>query len=124
MFLTRDGQLLVNELAPRPHNSFHATELACVTSQFEQLIRAVCDLPLGATDVLRPAAIVNVFGDLWTDGAEPGFAEALGVAGTRLFLYGKAAPRPGRKMGHVAAVGDTPGEALARAQSAFARLGP
>ncbi len=123
MFLTRDGQLLVNELAPRPHNSFHATELACVTSQFEQLIRAVCDLPLGATDVLRPAAIVNVFGDLWTDGAQPRFAEALAVPGTRLFLYGKAAPRPGRKMGHVAAVGDTPGEALARAQSAFARLG-
>jgi 5-(carboxyamino)imidazole ribonucleotide synthase len=122
MFLTRDGQLLVNELAPRPHNSFHATELACVTSQFEQLIRAVCDLPLGTPDASRAAAIVNVFGDLWTNGKQPPFGDALSVSGTRLFLYGKASPRPGRKMGHLAAVGETPGEALARAQSAFARL--
>jgi 5-(carboxyamino)imidazole ribonucleotide synthase len=123
MFLTREGQLLVNELAPRPHNSFHATELACVTSQFEQLVRAVCDLPLGVSHASRAAAIVNIFGDLWTNGAQPPWTEALSVSGTRLFLYGKASPRPGRKMGHLAAVGDTPGEALARAQSAFARLG-
>jgi 5-(carboxyamino)imidazole ribonucleotide synthase len=122
MFFTRDEQLLVNELAPRPHNTFHATELACVTSQFEQLIRAVCDLPLGATDASRAAAIVNLFGDLWIDGAQPPMAAALSVPGTRLFLYGKASARPGRKMGHVAAVGDTPAEALARAQSAFAQL--
>jgi 5-(carboxyamino)imidazole ribonucleotide synthase len=122
MFLTRDGQLLVNELAPRPHNSFHATELACVTSQFEQLVRSVCDLPLGSTNALRAAAIVNVFGDLWTDGRIPRFEGALSVPGTRLFLYGKTTPRAGRKMGHVAAVGDTPGEALARAQSAHAEL--
>jgi 5-(carboxyamino)imidazole ribonucleotide synthase len=124
MFLTRDGQLLVNELAPRPHNSFHATELACLTSQFEQLIRAVCDLPLGATDAPRAAAIVNVFGDLWTDGRPPRFDEALAVPGARLFLYGKTKARPGRKMGHVAAIGDTAGEALARAQSAHSRLAP
>ena len=123
MFLTRDGQLLVNELAPRPHNSVHATELACVTSQFEQLVRSVCDLPLGATEALRAAAIVNVFGDLWADGRIPRFDGALSVPGARLFLYGKTRPHAGRKMGHVAAVGDTPGEALARAQSAHAELG-
>jgi 5-(carboxyamino)imidazole ribonucleotide synthase len=123
MFLTRDGQLLVNELAPRPHNSFHATELACVTSQFEQLVRAVCDLPLGTTDAPRVAAIVNLFGDLWIDRPAPRLDEALAVEGTRLFLYGKMVPRPGRKMGHVAAVGATPDEALARAQSAYGRLG-
>jgi 5-(carboxyamino)imidazole ribonucleotide synthase len=123
MFLTRDGQLLVNELAPRPHNTFHATELACLTSQFEQLVRAVCDLPLGATDASRAAAIVNLFGDLWVDRPAPRLDEALAVPGTRLFLYGKTSARPGRKMGHLAAVGDTPDEALARAQSAYARLG-
>jgi 5-(carboxyamino)imidazole ribonucleotide synthase len=122
MFLTRDGQLLVNELAPRPHNSFHATELACVTSQFEQLVRAVCELPLGVTDATRPAAIVNLFGDLWLDGASPRVDAALEVPGARLFLYGKGAARPGRKMGHIAAVGVTPAEALERAREAFARL--
>jgi 5-(carboxyamino)imidazole ribonucleotide synthase len=122
MFLTRDGQLLINELAPRPHNSFHATELACVTSQFEQLVRAVCDLPLGSTDALHAAAIVNLFGDLWLDGRAPPFERALAVAGTRLFLYGKASARPGRKMGHLAAIGDTPAAALERAQEAFAQL--
>jgi 5-(carboxyamino)imidazole ribonucleotide synthase len=122
MFLTRDGELLVNELAPRPHNSFHATELACVTSQFEQLIRAVCDLPLGAVEATRTAAIVNLFGDIWLNGSSPRFDAALEVAGTRLFLYGKSAARPGRKMGHVAAVGATPDEALERARAAFDRL--
>ncbi|MFN2567848.1 MAG: 5-(carboxyamino)imidazole ribonucleotide synthase [Gemmatimonadaceae bacterium] len=122
MFLTSDGRLLVNELAPRPHNSFHATELACITSQFEQLVRAVCDLPLGLTDVNRPAAIVNLFGDVWLNGSTPRFDAALEVAGTRLFVYGKAVASPGRKMGHIAAVGDTPTEALERAQAAFGRL--
>jgi 5-(carboxyamino)imidazole ribonucleotide synthase len=122
MFLTRDGQLLVNELAPRPHNSFHATEFACLTSQFEQLVRAICDLPLGATDAPRAAAIANVFGDLWLDGRAPRFDEALAVGGTRLVLYGKTTARPGRKMGHLAAVGDTPAAALERVQFAYARL--
>lgn len=122
MFLTRGGDLLVNELAPRPHNSFHATELACVTSQFEQLIRAVCDLPLGATTVREPAAIVNLFGDLWLDGRQPAFDAALGVPGARLFLYGKKEARAGRKMGHLAAVGGSPREALERAQRSVALL--
>jgi 5-(carboxyamino)imidazole ribonucleotide synthase len=122
MFLTRDGRLLVNELAPRPHNSYHASELACPTSQFEQLVRAVCDLPLGTAEPARPAAIVNLFGDLWQNGRNPDFGAALRVSGTRLFLYGKHGPRPGRKMGHLAAVGDTPSDALDRARRAAAML--
>ena len=122
MFLLQDGRLLVNELAPRPHNSFHATELACPTSQFEQLVRAVCDLPLGAVEPARPAAIVNLFGDLWANGNTPNFERALGVSGTRLFLYGKSGARPGRKMGHLAAIGASPQEALERAQRAAALL--
>ena len=124
MFLTRRGELLVNELAPRPHNSFHATELACETSQFEQLVRAVCDLPLGLTEARRAAAIVNLFGDLWLDGPSPRFDAALGVDGVRVFLYGKSTARPGRKMGHLAAVGESPAAALDRARSAYARLMP
>ena len=122
LFLLNDGRLLVNELAPRPHNSFHATELACPTSQFEQLVRAVCDLPLGDVEPVRPAAIVNLFGDLWTNGLSPNFERALGVSGTRLFLYGKGEARPGRKMGHLAASASTPQEALQRAQLAAAQL--
>jgi 5-(carboxyamino)imidazole ribonucleotide synthase len=121
MFLTRSGELLVNELAPRPHNSYHASELACQTSQFEQLVRAACDLPLGSVAVHRPAAIVNLFGDLWRDGV-PDWSRALEVPGTRVHLYGKASARAGRKMGHISAVGATPEEALAVAQEAFGRL--
>ncbi|MEP6989480.1 MAG: 5-(carboxyamino)imidazole ribonucleotide synthase [bacterium] len=122
LFVLQDGRVLVNELAPRPHNSFHATELACPTSQFEQLVRSACDLPLGAVTPVRPAAIVNLFGDLWVDGRTPNFGGALEVTGTRLFLYGKSGARAGRKMGHLGAVGATPAEALERAQRAAARL--
>ena len=121
MFHTTDGQLLVNELAPRPHNSYHETELACPTSQFEQLVRAVCGLPLGDTSIVRPAAIVNLFGDLWL-GASPRFDAALAEPMTRLHLYGKRVARPGRKMGHISAYGDTPDDALRRARDAAARL--
>jgi 5-(carboxyamino)imidazole ribonucleotide synthase len=122
MFLLRDGRLLVNELAPRPHNSYHASELGSPTSQFEQLVRAVCDLPLGTVEPGRPAAIVNLFGDLWEDGRTPDFAAALTVPGTRLFLYGKRGARPGRKMGHLGAVGESPDDALRRVREAAARL--
>ncbi|MEO8560951.1 MAG: 5-(carboxyamino)imidazole ribonucleotide synthase [bacterium] len=122
MFLLRDGRLLVNELAPRPHNSYHASELACPTSQFEQLVRAVCDLPLGDVEPVRPAAIVNLFGDLWLGERAPDFAAALGIGGTRLFLYGKRGPRAGRKMGHLAAIGDSPADALRRVQRAASLL--
>jgi len=122
MFLTTSGDLFVNELAPRPHNSFHETELACPTSQFEQLVRAVCNLPLGDTSIVRPAAIVNLFGDLWNNGTAPRFDAALAEPMTRLHLYGKRVARPGRKMGHISAYGDTADAALARARAAAGRL--
>jgi 5-(carboxyamino)imidazole ribonucleotide synthase len=115
MFCTKDGKLLVNELAPRPHNSYHASVRACVTGQFEQLVRAVCDLPLGDVDVVQPAAIANLLGDLWLkDGqaVEPRFDAALAVPGVRLHLYEKHKPRKGRKMGHLSAVGATSDEAV------------
>jgi len=117
LFALRDGTLLVNELAPRPHNSGHPTIEACVTNQFEQLVRAMCDLPLGSTDVLRPAAIANLLGDAWTDGP-PDFARALTIPGVRLHLYGKSDARPGRKMGHLSATGATPEEAVERVRQA------
>jgi 5-(carboxyamino)imidazole ribonucleotide synthase len=119
MFVLGDDELLVNELAPRPHNSFHETEVACSTSQFEQIVRAVCDLPLGDTRALRPGAIHNLFGDLWLDrDGPPPFERALARPGVRLHLYGKPGPRPGRKMGHLSAVGDTADDALARVRAA------
>ena len=115
-FLCRDGRLVVNELAPRPHNSGHLTVDACVTSQFEQQVRAVAGLPLGSTRLLRPAAMANLLGDVWLrDGQaiEPNWPAALASGGdVKLHLYGKAEPRPGRKMGHLTATADTPAEAL------------
>jgi 5-(carboxyamino)imidazole ribonucleotide synthase len=113
IFVTRKGELLVNELAPRPHNSYHESERGCVVSQFEQLVRAVCNLPLGSTEITSPAAIVNLLGDVWLNGA-PNFARALRVPGVRLHLYEKHTPRAGRKMGHLSAVGATAEEALER----------
>jgi 5-(carboxyamino)imidazole ribonucleotide synthase len=112
MFLLEDGTLLVNELAPRPHNSFHHTDVACQTSQFEQAVRAACDLPLGSTKLVRPAALANLFGDIWMGDRPPAFDAALRVAGVRLHLYGKRGARPGRKMGHLTATADSPADAL------------
>jgi 5-(carboxyamino)imidazole ribonucleotide synthase len=118
MFVAQSGGLIVNELAPRPHNSYHASERACVTSQFEQCVRAVCNLPLGDVSIVQPAAIANLLGDLWLDGdgqrREPRFDKALAIPGVRLHLYEKHTPRPGRKMGHLSAVGATPDEAVKR----------
>jgi 5-(carboxyamino)imidazole ribonucleotide synthase len=125
LFVTKDGRLLVNELAPRPHNSYHASERASVTSQFEQLVRAVCNLPLGDTDVVQPAAIANLLGDLWLspEGPRvPHFDAALAVPGVRLHLYEKLRPRKGRKMGHLSAIGATPEEAVALVLRAKALL--
>ena len=102
-FVTREGRLLINELAPRPHNSGHLTVDACVTSQFEQQLRAVCGLPLGSTAMHCPAAMANILGDLWSQG-EPDWAAACAFANVKLHLYGKLAPRPGRKMGHLTAL--------------------
>jgi 5-(carboxyamino)imidazole ribonucleotide synthase len=127
LFVTTTGQLFVNELAPRPHNSYHQSERACVTSQFEQAIRAVCDLPLGDVDVVQPAAIANLLGDLWLnpDGTprEIPFDHALAVPGVRLHLYEKMKPRKGRKMGHLSAVGKTAQQAVDRVLQAKATLG-
>ena len=126
MFVTRGGKLLVNELAPRPHNSYHESERACVTSQFEQAIRAVCNLPLGEVDLVQPAAIANLLGDIWLneDGAarEPRFDRALETPGVALHLYEKLKPRRGRKMGHLSAVGATADEAVMRVNAALALL--
>jgi 5-(carboxyamino)imidazole ribonucleotide synthase len=121
MFLTRDGRVLVNELAPRTHNSGHLTIDACATSQFEQQLRAVCGLPLGATDLLRPAAMANLLGDLWQDG-EPRWADALARPGVRLHLYGKRDAKPGRKMGHLTALAETPDAAAALVREARTAL--
>ena len=123
LFLTTSGDLVINELAPRPHNSFHASERACVTSQFEQLVRAICDLPLGDAGIVRPAAIVNLFGDLWHEGRSPDFSLALDDPAVRLHLYGKRGTRPGRKMGHLSAVGGSALDALAAVRAAGERIG-
>ena len=109
-FVSTDGELLVNELAPRPHNSGHLTIDAAVASQFEQQVRAVCGLPLGSPAIPRPAAMANLLGDLWVDG-EPNWAAACRFADVKLHLYGKTEPRPGRKMGHLTAVAATVNEA-------------
>jgi 5-(carboxyamino)imidazole ribonucleotide synthase len=124
MFLTTGGKLLVNELAPRPHNSYHQSERGCVTSQFEQLVRAICNLPLGATDVITPAAIVNLLGDVWLNAKDgrPNWADALAEPGVRLHLYEKQTAKPGRKMGHLSAVGKTSLDSVERTQSAKRKL--
>jgi 5-(carboxyamino)imidazole ribonucleotide synthase len=116
-FVTRNGRVLVNEIAPRTHNSGHLTIEACETSQFEQQVRAVCGLPLGSTRLVAPAAMANLLGDCWfpTGGhaaREPDWAAALAVPGVRLHLYGKTEPRPGRKMGHLTALAETVDEAI------------
>ena len=113
MFLTVDGRLLVNELAPRPHNSGHYTIEACATSQFEQLVRVLCNLPMGDPVMPRPAVMVNLLGDVWTRaGGDPDFAGALSAPGVSLHLYGKSEVRAGRKMGHITAVASDVEDAL------------
>jgi 5-(carboxyamino)imidazole ribonucleotide synthase len=120
-FLTRDERLLVNELAPRPHNSGHFTFDACLTSQFEQQLRAVCLLPLGSTEQLRPAAMANLLGDLWAEG-EPDWTAACSFPDVKLHLYGKLEARRGRKMGHLTALSPSTVEAKRRVLEARAAL--
>ncbi len=120
-FVTKDEKLLVNELAPRPHNSGHLTFDACVTSQFEQQLRAVCGLPLGSTEFYKPAAMANLLGDLWEKG-EPNWAAALRDPNIKLHLYGKGEPRPGRKMGHLTAIAATASEAAKIVRQAKTKL--
>ena len=116
-FLTKDGKLLINELAPRPHNSGHLTFDACVTSQFEQQLRAVCGLPLGSTAFHSPAAMANLLGDLWENG-EPNWAAALDAPNTKLHLYGKVEPRSGRKMGHLTVIAENANDAVGNVRRA------
>jgi len=126
MFLRPGGELLVNELAPRPHNSGHLTVDACISSQFEQQLRAVCGLPLGDPGLLRPAAMANLLGDLWCDGM-PHWEEALADPEVKLHLYGKEKPMPGRKMGHLTAMADSPAAArrlVLAARASLARPSP
>jgi 5-(carboxyamino)imidazole ribonucleotide synthase len=120
MFVTRDGRLLVNELAPRTHNSGHLTIDGCVTSQFEQQVRAVCGLPLGSPDLHAPAAMANLLGDVWENG-EPDWCGALADPRVKLHLYGKVEARPGRKMGHLSATGETVADAVQRVMDARER---
>lgn len=122
-FLAKNGRLIINELAPRPHNSGHLTIDASVTNQFEQQLRAVCGLPLGATDFFAPAAMANLLGDLWAKG-EPVWQRALVLPDVKLHLYGKAEPRPGRKMGHLTALARTAAEARDLALTARRALSP
>ena len=122
-FVCKDGGLLINELAPRPHNSGHFTFDANVTSQFEQQLRAVCALPLGEVTQMAPAAMANLLGDLWSNG-EPDWAAAAGISNVKIHLYGKLEPRPGRKMGHLTALAPSVDQAIAdvlRAREVLAR---
>jgi 5-(carboxyamino)imidazole ribonucleotide synthase len=117
LFLAEGGQLFVNEIAPRPHNSGHYTIDACPVDQFEQQVRALCELPLGKPELLSPVAMVNLLGDLWAAGT-PNWEKALTFPGVRLHLYGKAQPRPGRKMGHINCLAATGEQALETALAA------
>jgi 5-(carboxyamino)imidazole ribonucleotide synthase len=129
MFVTADGALLVNEIAPRPHNSGHYTIDACVTSQFEQQARVLAGLPLGDTRAHLPAVMVNLLGDIWfADKAadvprEPDWTRVLRHPQAKLHLYGKAVARRGRKMGHVTCLAATLDEALATARAIKRDLG-
>lgn len=122
-FAKSGGELLVNELAPRPHNSGHFTIDAAVTSQFEQQLRAVCGLPLGSCALLRPAAMANLLGDVWQHG-EPSWARALAQPQVKLHLYGKGEARAGRKMGHLTALADSPAAARSTVLAARDALRP
>ena len=118
-FVARDGRVLVNEIAPRPHNSGHLTIAACETSQFEQQVRAICGLPLGSPRQLAPAAMANLLGDCWERaGGTPDWPAALAVPGVSLLLYGKSEPRRGRKMGHLTALAGSVDDAVAKVRRA------
>jgi 5-(carboxyamino)imidazole ribonucleotide synthase len=115
-FISKSNELMINELAPRPHNSGHLTMEACRTSQFEQQVRAVCNLPLGETRLVQPAAMANLLGDVWAVG-HPRYEDAFASPNTFLHLYGKDDARMGRKMGHLTCLADSSGEAAIQARS-------
>ena len=117
-FITDDDQLIFNEMAPRPHNSGHYTKDASVTSQFEQQVRVICDLPPGDTRLMSPVVMVNMLGDLW----DPDWSFLLSEAGVKLHLYGKTEARPGRKMGHFNVLDNDINIAITNAERLFVRL--
>ena len=121
-FVTKKGELLVNEMAPRTHNSGHYTLDACITSQFEQQIRMICDLPFGDTRLLSPVVMTNMLGDLWGDGGEPHWGVLLQSAVTKLHLYGKKEARCGRKMGHFCTLANNIEDAQSEADEVFNKL--
>jgi len=128
LFVTREKRLLVNEIAPRPHNSGHYTIDACVTSQFEQQARILAALPMGDTSQHTPAVMLNLLGDIWFEGGaqsarEPDWSTVLAHPRAKLHLYGKREPRRGRKMGHVTCLGETLDDALAMAAAIKRTLG-
>ncbi|MEC8190287.1 MAG: 5-(carboxyamino)imidazole ribonucleotide synthase [Verrucomicrobiota bacterium] len=123
LFLDADGQLIVNEMAPRPHNSGHFSIDGCITSQFEQHIRAITDLPFGSTKLHSPTVMVNLLGDLWTkNNSEPDWSSLLDDPKVKLHLYGKGEAREGRKMGHFTVIGDSIETVLEMAETHFATL--
>jgi 5-(carboxyamino)imidazole ribonucleotide synthase len=124
MFLLRDGQLVVNELVPCPHHTYLGAELACATGQHEQLVRAVCGLPLGSTRVVQPTAVVGVPGELWHGGKVPAFDEALRLPGVRLHIVDRREPRIGTAVGYLCATADSAEDAVGRALLARAELIP
>ncbi|WPJ94957.1 5-(carboxyamino)imidazole ribonucleotide synthase [Coraliomargarita algicola] len=121
LFLEEDGSLIINEMAPRPHNSGHYSIDGCITSQFEQHIRAVTDLPFGSTELLKPTVMINLLGDVWSDG-EPDWAGLLADPRAKLHLYDKGEARPGRKMGHFTLLGDDIDATLEAAEAHFKKL--
>ncbi|MGB0409690.1 MAG: 5-(carboxyamino)imidazole ribonucleotide synthase [Opitutales bacterium] len=121
LFLDANGELIINEMAPRPHNSGHYSIEGCLTSQFEQHLRAVCSLPFGSTSLHRPTVMINLLGDLWDNG-EPDWSRLLQDPRCKLHLYDKGEARPGRKMGHFTVMGDAIDEALHRAENHFQAL--
>lgn len=120
-FITDDGGLMINEIAPRPHNSGHLTIEACQTSQFEQQVRAICNLPLGCTDLISPAAMANLLGDLWGND-KPNYSAALKEPNCHLHLYGKQSARVGRKMGHLTVLAESAEMAAQKATSVRAAM--
>ena len=124
LFLEEDGSLIINEMAPRPHNSGHYSMDGCITSQFEQHIRAITDLPFGSTELVNPSVMINLLGDIWVkaDKGDPDWASLLADPNVKLHLYDKGEALPGRKMGHFTVLGDEIGTTLEAAEAHFAAL--
>ena len=124
LFLEEDGSLIINEMAPRPHNSGHYSMDGCITSQFEQHIRAVTNLPFGSTELIKPSVMINLLGDIWdkADDGQPNWASLLADPNVKLHLYDKGETYPGRKMGHFTVLGDEIETALEAAEAHFTAL--